>query len=155
MATQTDWKGSYYDGCSLVPQNVFVIVEPTGLTLHSTSGTTRFWAYSELRQTHGRYSGEEVRLERGTGISETVVIPNINILLAIHQLGGKEVRHFHHPGTRLKRVYLTMLAALASLPIIYGIFTWGIPLLAGPITAAIPISWGNTIRTICSKKIHG
>ena len=141
MATQTYWKGSYYDGRSLAPQPVSIAVEPTGLTLHIASGSTQFWAYSELKQTQGRYSGEEVRLERGTGISETVVIPNANILLAIHRLGREEARHFHHPGTRRKRVYWTIAAALAALPIIYGIFTWGVPSLAGPITAAIPIAW--------------
>lgn len=141
MATQTDWKGSYYDGRSLVPQAVFITVEPTGLTVHFTSGSAQFWPYSELQQTQGRYSGEEVRLERGAGISETVVIPNANFLLAIHRIGGKEANHFHHPGTRRTRVYWTIAAALAALPIIYGIFTWGVPSLAGPITAAIPISW--------------
>jgi len=141
MATQTDWKGSYYDGRSLVPQNISITVEPTGLTLYLASGSTQFWAYSELQQTQGRYAGEEVRLERGTGIRETVVIPNANILLAIHHLGGKDVRHFHHPGTRRKRVYWTIAAALAAAPMVYGIFTWGIPMLTGPITAAIPISW--------------
>lgn len=141
MATQTNWKGSYYDGRSLVPQHVSIAIEPTGLTIQFASGTNQFLAYSELRQTQGRYSGEEVRLERGTGLCETLVIPNTNILLAIHRLGGKEARHFHHPVTRRKRVYWTIAAALAGLPIIYGIFTWGIPSLAGPITAAIPISW--------------
>lgn len=141
MATQTNWKGSYYDGRSLVPQPVSITVEPTGLTFHASSGTTRFWTYSELQQTQGRYSGEEVRLERGSGLSETLAIPNANILLVIHQLGGDAARHFHHPGTRHKRVFGTIAAALAALPIIYAIFTWGIPFLAGPITAAIPLSW--------------
>ena len=141
MAPQTDWKGSYYDGRSLVPQPVSITVEPTGLTLHIASDSTQFWAYAELQQTQGRYSGEEVRLEHGTGISETLVIPNTNILLAIHRIGGKEASHFHHPGTRRTRVFWTIAAAFAALPIIYGIFTWGVPSLAGPITAAIPISW--------------
>jgi len=141
MSIQTDWKGSYYDGRALVPQPVSITVEPIGLTLHIASGTTQYWPYSELQQTQGRYSGEEVRLERGTGLCETVVIPNANILLAIHRIGGKEASHFHHPGIRRQRVYWTMAAALAALPIIYGLFTWGVPSLAGPITAAIPISW--------------
>ena len=145
MAPQTHWKGSYYDGCSLVPQNASITVESTGLTLHIASDKTLFWPYCELRQTQGRYSGEEVRLERGTGLSEALVIPNANILVAIHHLGGQQAQHFHHPGTRLRRVYWTVAAALAALPIIYGIFTWGIPALAKPITAAIPISWENQL----------
>lgn len=141
MTYPTEWKGSYYDGQSLVPQHVTIAVDPTGLRLQFANGTTTVWDYQELRQTQGRYSGEEVRLERGTGIGETLVIPSANILIAIHQQGGARVRHFHHPGTRLKRACWTLLAALASIPIIYGIFTWGIPWLAKPITAAIPLSW--------------
>ncbi len=141
MTTQTNWQGSYYDGHSLVPHSVPITVEPTGLTFLVQSSKTQSWPYSEIQQTQGRYSGEEVRLERGNGISEILVIPNANILLAIHRIGGEEARHFHHPGTRHKRVYWTIAAALAAFPIIYGIFTWGVPSLAGPITAAIPISW--------------
>lgn len=141
MNTQIDWKGSYYDGLSLVPQPISITIALTGLTFLRPSGKTQFWPYSEIQQTQGRYSGEKVRLERGTGISETLVIPNANILLAIHQIGGEEARHFHHPETRRKRVYWTIAAALGAFPIIYGIFTWGVPSLAEPITAAIPISW--------------
>ncbi|MDR4494628.1 MAG: M48 family metallopeptidase [Nitrospirales bacterium] len=132
---------SYYDGRSPIPRHVRVTVEPSGLTLKVPGGTTRFWGYQELRQTQGRYSGEEVRLERGSGIDETLVVPNPGILLAIHQEGGTRTSHLHHPGTRGRRVFLTILAALACVPVIYAIFSWGIPGLAGPITKAIPISW--------------
>ena len=141
MAHPTKWKGLYYDGQSLVPQPVTITVEPVRLILHFANGTTRIWNYRELRQTQGRYSGEEVRFERGTGIGETLVIPNANILIAIHDLGGSQAGHVHHPGTRLTRVYWTLFAALAVIPLIYGIFTWGVPWLARPITAAIPVSW--------------
>jgi len=141
MTHTTQWKGTYYNGQSLVPQHVTITVEAFGLNLRFADGTTKTWNYRELRQTQGRYSGEEVRFERGTGIGETLVIPSANILIAIHKQGGPHAGHFHHPGTRRTRVYWTLFAALASIPIIYGIFTWGIPLLARPITAAIPLSW--------------
>ena len=141
MAHPTEWRGSYYDGQSLIPQQVTITLEPVSLNLHFADGTTRVWNYRELRQTQGRYSGEEVRFERGPGIGETLVIPSAKILIAIHQQGGSHASHFHHPGTRHTRVYWTLLAALASAPIIFGIFTWGIPWLARPITAAIPLSW--------------
>lgn len=141
MAHPTKWKGSYYNGQLLVPQQVAITVEPVCLVLHVADGTTRIWNYRELRQTQGRYSGEEVRFERGTGIGETLVIPDTNILIAIHEHGGSHAAHFHHPGTRFRRVYWTLFAALGVIPMVYGIFTWGIPWLARPITAAIPVSW--------------
>jgi beta-barrel assembly-enhancing protease len=141
MADPTEYKGSYYDGQSLEPQQVTITVEPVGLSLHFANGTTRNWNYQELRQTQGRYSGEEVRFERGTGIGETLVISNANILIAIHEQGESRAGHVHHPGRRLTRVYWTLFAALAVIPMIYGIFTWGVPWLARPITGAIPVSW--------------
>ncbi|MCA9421517.1 MAG: hypothetical protein KC592_10880, partial [Nitrospira sp.] len=76
MAHSTEWKGSYYDGRSVIPQHVTISVNPVGLTVRLADGTTRLWTYQELRQTQGRYSGEEVRFERGTGIGETLVIPS-------------------------------------------------------------------------------
>ena len=141
MTTQTTWKGTFYDGRSLIPQVASILVEPTGLTIQLASEIPFHWSYSEIQQTQGRYTGEEVRLEHGTGLSETLVIPNANFLLAIHQIGRDEASHFHHPGTRRRQVYWTVAAALSALPIVYAIFTWGVPSLAGPITAAIPISW--------------
>ncbi|MDH4362205.1 MAG: hypothetical protein OEW33_15890, partial [Nitrospirota bacterium] len=153
MAHPTEWKGSYYDGQSLIPQHVTITIEPLSLNLRFADGTTKIWNYRELRQTQGRYSGEEVRFERGTGIGETLVIPSANILIAIHQQGESHASHFHHPGTRPTRVYWTLFAALASIPIIYGIFTWGIPWLARPITAAIPLSWEIQLGQFIQKEI--
>lgn len=141
MAYPTEWKGSYYDGQSAVPQHVTISVTAVGLSLHFADHRTTTWNYHELRQTQGRYSGEEVRFERGTGIGETLVIPSPKILLAIHEHGGSHVGHFYHPGTQRTRVGWTVLAALASIPIMYAVFIWGIPSLARPITAAIPLSW--------------
>ncbi len=155
MNTQIDWNGSYYDGRSLTPHPTSITVQPTGLTFLAPSGQATCWTYSELRQTQGRYAGEEVRLERGAGISETLVIPNANILLAIHEIGGDHAHHFHHPGTRRKRVYWTIAAALATFPIIYGILTWGVPSLAEPITAAIPVSWETQLGQFVQQEFTG
>lgn len=152
MPYPTEWNGSYYDGRSPVPQHVRITVEALGLTLKLAGGATRYWSYKELRQTQGRYSGEEVRLERGHGIGETLVVPNPKILLAIHQEGKTHASHFHHPGSRTKRILLTILAAVACMPAIYAIFAWGIPWLAGPITAAIPVSWETQLGQIVQQE---
>ena len=153
MPHPNEWNGSYYDGHSPVPQHVRITVEPLGLTLQSADGTTRYWSYQDLRQTQGRYSGEEVRLERGHGIGETLVVPNPNILLAIHQAGGTRASHFHHPSLRGKRVLLTILAALACVPAVYAMFAWGIPWLAGPITTAIPVSWETQLGEMVQQEV--
>lgn len=141
MNLSTEWQGSYYDTRSPVPRRVRITVEPSGLILHLPDGALLPWSYDELRQTQGRYDGEQVRFEHGTGIAETLVIPQTDILRAIHQQGGARAAHFHHPGRRGKRLFLTLAAGLACLPMAYAIFTWGVPRLSGPMTAAIPPSW--------------
>jgi beta-barrel assembly-enhancing protease len=153
MAYPTEWKGSYYDGQSVVPQHVTITVKPVGLSLHFAAHPTTTWPYHELRQTQGRYAGEEVRFERGTGIGETLVIPNPNILFAIHRHAGSLAGHFHHPRTQRARVFWTILAALACLPIVYAIFTWGIPSLTRPITAAIPFSWETQLGEFVQQEV--
>ena len=153
MSHTTEWNGTYYDGHSPIPHHVRIKVEPLGLTLKFPNGLTDFWKYQELRQTQGRYSGEEVRLERGHGIGETLVVPNQNILRAIHQEGQPHAAHFHHPGTRSKRVVFTIVAALTCIPAIYAMFAWGIPWLAGPITATIPVSWETQLGDFIQQEL--
>jgi Zn-dependent protease with chaperone function len=141
MPHSTEWKGSYYDGRSLIPQHVTLIVEPEHLRLRFADGTTRIWPFHELQQIPGRYSAEEVRIERERDRQETLVIPGAGILFAIHEQAGARAGHFRRPAPPVKRVYWGVIAALTSIAAIYGIFTWGIPWLARPITAAIPLSW--------------
>lgn len=141
MAHPTEWKGSYYDGSSSIPQHVTITVEPEALRLRFANGTSRIWPYSELRQIAGRHSTEEVRIERGAEREETLVIPGGRILYAIHEQGGAHTGHFRRPATPVRQAYWVSMAILAGIAVIYGLFTWGIPWMARPIAAAIPLSW--------------
>ena len=153
MAPQLQWKGTYYDGQSAVPQHVTITVQPTGLHILTNSGTSFWWPYRDLKQTQGRYSGEEVRLERGIGICETLVIPNAGILRAMHRIGSDKVRHLHNPSNKSKRLIFTILAGVIIIPMLWAMVTWGIPWLAGPVTAFIPVSWERQLGQFIAKEI--
>ena len=153
MAIKSEWNGTYYDGQSAVPHHVTVTVQPSRLQIRTNSGTTYSWPYSELTQTQGRYSGEEVRLERGTGVCETLVVPDNDILRAIHRSAPEKVGHLHNPAHKHKRLLFTVLAGVVSIPLFWAVFTWGIPWLATPITALIPVAWEQQLGQFIANEI--
>ncbi|GJL54614.1 MAG: hypothetical protein NPIRA02_17460 [Nitrospirales bacterium] len=138
---KTEWSGIYYDGVSAVPHRVTVQIQPSGIQIIAQSGSQLSWRYRDIRQTQGKYSGEEVRFERGSGICEILTVSDIAILQSLHALAPDLVTHFHNPARRQHRLLLTILAGLVSLPLLWVAFTWGIPWLSGPITTLIPMAW--------------
>ena len=153
MAIKSEWNGTYYDGRSAVPHHVTVTLQPNRLQIRTNAGTTYSWPYNELKQTQGRYSGEEVRLERGTGICETLVVPDDDILRAIHRVAQEKVGHLHNPANTHTRLMFTVLAGVVSIPMFWGIITWGIPWLATPITALIPVTWERQLGQFIANEI--
>ena len=153
MAIKSEWKGTYYDGQSAVPHHVTITLQPSRLEMRTSAGTTYSWPYSELKQTQGRYSGEEVRLERGRGICETLVVPDDDILRAIHRISPEKLGHLHNPSNRQKRLMFTLLAGVVSIPLFWAMVTWGIPWLATPITALIPVTWEQQLGQFVAKEI--
>ncbi len=79
---RTDWQGSYLDGRTAARQPVTIRLMREGLEITTEVGGTRLWPYRELRQTQGSYAGEEVRLERGGELPETLLIPEGGVLAA-------------------------------------------------------------------------
>jgi len=153
MPQQTEWKGRYYDGKSAVAHTVAIQVHSSGLRIMTGAGLEWWWPYGEVRQTQGRYAGEPVRLEHGSGICGTLVIPDSGILQAIHHIAPGQVAYLHNPAKRRNRLLLTILAGLAILPLLWSMFTWGIPWLAGPITALIPRTWEKHLGQFIAAKL--
>ncbi|GJL67286.1 MAG: hypothetical protein NPIRA05_22570 [Nitrospirales bacterium] len=150
---QTEWPGVYYDGVSAAPHRVTVQVRPSGIQIIARSGSQLSWQYQDVRQTQGKYSGEEVRFERGNGICETLVISDVEILNSLHQIAPDWVTHFHNPARRRQRILITMLAGVACLPLIWMAFTWGIPWISGPVTTLIPTAWEKELGQFMASKL--
>ncbi len=149
---QHEWDGIYYDGVSAVPHHVTVQVRPNGMQIIARSGSQLSWRYQDVRQTQGKYEGEEVRFERGNGICETLAIADSKILYSLHEVAPDQVSHFHNPARRRQRFSLTILAGIASIPLLWAAFSWGIPWMSGPITTLIPISWEEELGEILTTK---
>jgi predicted Zn-dependent protease len=142
---RTDWQGSYLDGRTAARQPVTIRLMREGLEITTEAGGTRLWPYRELRQTQGSYAGEEVRLERGGELPETLLIPDAAFLQSLHEAAPHVGRRFHDPRRRSARLRWTIVAAGGVLAATAAIYLWGIPLLAALVTPHVPVAWEETL----------
>ena len=138
---QTDWHASYLDGQTAIRHPATVRLQRQGLEVTPTGGLTRFWPYTQIRQTQGYYAGEEVRLERGGGIPEALLIADLGFLQSLHEVAPEPSTRFHNPARRGRRLGLTIVAAVAVVAIAAAMYLWGIPALAARAAIRVPISW--------------
>jgi predicted Zn-dependent protease len=136
------WAASYLDGRTPVRQAARVAIGQSGLeiTLAETGRTFR-WPLAEVRQTQGFYEGEQVRLERGGDLAETLLVGDLAFLSALRSAAPQAAGAFHDPGRRRFRVALTVLAALAAVAVAAGLYVWGIPTLANVAAGRVPVAW--------------
>ena len=152
MRTRTDWRGDYLDGRT--PQ-----VWPADLRLMgagvevTAAGRTVFWPYAEIRQTQGRYAGEEVRLERTTGLHEALIVRDRDFLVSLRQAAPRFGARLHEPGRRSLRLGLTVAAGLAVIAVGAALYLWGIPLFATAIAAQVPVAWEEQLGAAVVREI--
>jgi hypothetical protein len=132
---RTDWQGSYLDGRTAARQPVTVRLMREGLEITTAAGGTSLWPYRELRQTQGAYAGEEVRIERGGELPETLLVPDAAFLQSLHEASPHVGARFHDPRRRSARLRWTIVAAGGVLAATVAIYLWGIPLLAALVAA--------------------
>src|SRR5262245_64935074 len=85
---RTDWQADYLDGRTASRRSASVRLMATGIEVHPEGATPVFWRHAEVRQTQGFYPGEEVRLERGVGLAETLVVRDPDFLTSLAAIRG-------------------------------------------------------------------
>jgi len=142
---RTDWSGTYLDGRTAARQPASVRLMREGLEITTAAAGSRLWPYRELRQTQGSYAGEEVRLERGGELPETLLIPDAAFLASLHEAAPHVGLRFHDPRRRSARLRWTIVAAGGVLAATAAIYVWGIPLLAALVTPRVPVAWEESL----------
>ena len=112
---RTDWQGIYLDGQTAARHAATVRLMREALEISPAGGAPRLWPYRELRQTQGFYAGEEVRIERGGDLPETLLIPDSAFLESLHEVAPGLRLRFHDPRRRRARVRWTIAAAAGVL----------------------------------------
>ncbi|MEX2223875.1 MAG: M48 family metallopeptidase [Candidatus Rokuibacteriota bacterium] len=141
---RSDWAGTYLDGRTAARHPATIRLMREGLEI-TAAGGTRFWPYQELRQTQGSYAGEEVRLERGGELPETLLIPDAAFLQSLHEAAPHIGPRFHDPRRRSARIKWTIVAAGGVLAATVAIYFWGIPALAVLATPYVPVAWEESV----------
>jgi beta-barrel assembly-enhancing protease len=135
------WQGYYLDGRTAIRHPVTIQLTTSALHVVKADGNTLHWPYGKIAQTQGTYEGEQVRLEYGSPLPQTVIVEDLAFLTALQQAASSNVAHFHNPQQRPLRLRLTILAGIALLGVTACFYVWGIPGLATFLAPHIPVSW--------------
>lgn len=141
------WRGYYLDGRNATRHPITIQLTATALHILKTDGNTIHWPYGEIVQTQGVYEGEQVRLEYGGPLPQTVIVDDSEFFTAMQQAGAQKATHLHNPQQRPLRLRLTILAGIVLLGVTAGFYAWGIPGLAQFLAPHIPVSWEERLGT--------
>lgn len=147
------WQGFYLDGQSAARHPVTIQIMRNALHVTTSLNKKFFWPYPNIRQTQGSYKGEQIRLEFGGDIAESLIIEDLNFLLTLKKAAPELTTHLHNPDQRSRRVKLTLLAALGTIGLTAFLYLWGIPGFAGLVTPWVPISWEDRLGKLVVKQL--
>jgi Zn-dependent protease with chaperone function len=147
------WRGYYLDGRTATRHPITIQLTTTALDIMKADGSTVRWPYGEIVQTQGDYEGEQVRLEYGAPLPQTVIVDDSAFLIAIQQATAQNAIHFHNPQQRPRRLRLTILAGIALLGVTAGFYVWGIPMLAQLLAPHIPVSWEERLGNLVLEQL--
>jgi beta-barrel assembly-enhancing protease len=142
---RTDWQGVYLDGQTAARHPATIRLMREALEVSPAGGATRLWPYREVRQTQGFYTGEEVRIERGGELPETLLIPDTAFLESLHEVAPGLQLRFHDPRRRSARLRWTIAAAAGVLAVTAAFYAWGIPALAAFLAPRVPVAWEESV----------
>jgi predicted Zn-dependent protease len=136
-----DWDAAYFDGRTAVRRKAAVRISRTGLEISvPETGAKFFWRFSEIRQTQGLYKGEQVRLERGGDLAESLVIGDVAFLSAARATSPEAAR-LHEPARRRFRIGLTLGALATAVGLALALYFVAIPAFAALAATRVPVSW--------------
>jgi Zn-dependent protease with chaperone function len=138
-----EWAGFFLDGQSAVRRPAVIRLTRTGIHAEVDGADAVRWSYGEIRQTQGFHPGEPVRLERGYGITQSLVIPDPSFLDSVREVSGPYAVRFRRAGRRWPLVVLG--AAMGAIVVMTVLYRWGIPAAADVLAARVPVSWEDRL----------
>src|SRR3989441_3619658 len=154
--------GHSLDGRSAARRQASIRLTPTGLEITLEGGASLWWPLREVRQTQGFYAGEQIRLERGGPLPETLLVDDPGFLGSLHAAAPALGRRFHDPRRRRARVLFTIVAAVTAVAAVTVLYVWGIPAAVGLLAARVPVAWeerprqpGHDPRTAARGRVPG
>src|SRR4030095_8832640 len=146
--------GHYLDGRTAARVPVSARLARTGLEITVEDGARLWWPLREVRQTQGFYAGEQIRLERGRPLPETLLVDDPAFLRALRATAPAFGRRFHDPSRRRSRLFFTIAAAVTSIATGVALYLWAIPAAAGVLAERVPVSWEERLRAAVVRTTH-
>lgn len=140
LGAPTSWPGTYFDGQTPTRHEASVALGPTCLYVYLKDGGQLSWPYAEIRQTQGSFAGEEVCLEWGKDLPETLIIADRGFLLELRRRTLGQGR-FRGPLAGKRLVGVAVLMGIASIAVLGALYAWIIPWASVQATPLIPVSW--------------
>jgi Zn-dependent protease with chaperone function len=135
------WDASYLDGRTPVRQPARVTIGAGALEITLTeTGRALRWPLESVRQTQGFYEGEQVRLEHGGELSDTLLVGDVAFLTAL-RAAAPRAASFLGPARRRRVALVAVLASLGTLAVAAAMYVWGIPGLADVAATRVPVAW--------------
>jgi Zn-dependent protease with chaperone function len=138
-------KGYYLDGKTAERKDAVVWVEITGLAIDLPGGARLLWPYGEIRKNRDFSDPNQIRLEKGGPIPETLVVPREAFLIALKRIFPGTPRPFHDSASPSKRLAYTVFGGIGTVGIIAALYLWGIPFLSSWAASRVPVSWEESL----------
>lgn len=139
--TRLLWEATYLDGRTPAARLATVRLTRQALVLRLDDGSEVVWPLGEVHQTQGFHAGEQVRLERGQGRHEALVLSDQGFLTSLRAVAPEAGRRFVDPVRRRRRGVLVGSSALGALGLLAVLYLVGIPAAAGFVADRVPAAW--------------
>jgi predicted Zn-dependent protease len=139
--SENRWEGFYYDGKTADRQVVGVRLAPGGIHIQRADGSSMTWPISEVRQTQGSFSSEQLRIEYGTNPVQAIFVTQPGFAAAVREAFPEE-----RSGWRDQRSVARLLAlGIAALAIAAALYVWGAPIGAEWVATRLPPEWDASL----------
>lgn len=136
-----EWRGVYFDGRSAARHEVAIVIERGGLRISGERVDGVTWPFTEIRQAESGATDEPVRLTRGAGDPEVLVVSDASFLAAVRRAAPDGLARAEDPGRRLRLSPMLAPIAAAALVLLVFVYVWGIPYLAERTALRVPLEW--------------
>jgi len=136
VVSETWYTGDYYDGRAGEAKPVRVAAAAHGLAIQTDAGERVWWAFENV---HSKRSGGVIRFETDHQTPEVVVMADAAFLRALENMnpGVARGRPANKSGGLLWKLGLLFASGGAILVLL---ILWGLPWMAGAMTAFVPLS---------------
>ena len=149
------WRARYFDGHTAASREVSLELLSSGLRVVAEDGSSNWWPYHRVRQTHGFHAGEQVCLVFGKAETPaSVVVDDPAFMTALRAAAPDFRSRFHDPRRRWARRCLLLMGAIAAAAAtVVVVYFRVIPVLVDGLVSRVPVSWEERLGEAVAEQL--